>query len=249
MKVSLTCVLGAFAFSVAVAEPVKEQNLSKRDVIILKHSGGMVKVPNSQKGQIVVVDASNGAPAASIDAAMKQISDSTRVEISKKVGKFSFPAPKLDGSATLFVVDDAAYPMSLVAPESKWALVNVAPLKSDKPQFYDARIRKEMVRTLVLLMGAANSSYPGALTGCVVSADDLDKFADTVLPVDVEDRIEPYIKGYGIVPATYVTYRNACVQGWAGKPENEFQQKVWNEIHELPSKPITIDPEKRPVKK
>ena len=216
---------------------------------IYKHFGGNLKVPGKQKGKVVIVDSAKDVPQQSLDAVIKQFDDSIHIAIEVQKGEFSFESPKIQGEATIFIVDDVKLPMSLVAPESRWALVNVAKLKSEKPQFYDARIRKETVRTLVALLGGCNSTYPDALTGCVLRAEDLDRFADTRLQVEIEQRLPSYIEKLGITPYVMTSYRKACEEGWAPAPTNDVQKAIWDKVHALPTEPIKIKPEEKKTEK
>ena len=210
---------------------------------IYKHFGGNLKVPGKQKGKAVIVDAGKDVPQQSLNAVAKQFNDNVHIAVEIQKGEFRFESPTLVGEATLFVVDDPKLPMSLIAPESRWALVNVAKLKSEKPQFYDARIRKETVRTLVALLGGCNSTYPDALTGCVLRAEDLDRFADTRLQVEIEQRLPSYIEKLGITPYVMTSYRKACEEGWAPAPTNDVQKAIWDKGHARPTEPIKIKPE------
>ena len=210
---------------------------------IYRHFGGNLKVPGKQKGKVVIVDSASNLPKQSLDAVIKQFDDTIHIAIEVQKGEFSFESPKIQGEATVFIVDEAELPMSLIAPESRWALVNVAKLKSEKPQFYDARIRKETVRTLVALLGGCNSTYPDALTGCVLRAEDLDRFADTRLQVEIEQRLPSYIEKLGITPYVMTSYRKACEEGWAPAPTNDVQKAIWDKVHAMPTEPLKIKPE------
>ena len=210
---------------------------------IYRHFGGNLKVPGKQKGKVVIVDSASNLPQQSLDAVIKQFDDTIHIAIEVQKGEFSFESPKIQGEATVFIVDEAELPMSLIAPESRWALVNVAKLKSEKPQFYDARIRKETVRTLVALLGGCNSTYPDALTGCVLRAEDLDRFADTRLQVEIEQRLPSYIEKLGITPYVMTSYRKACEEGWAPAPTNDVQKAIWDKVHAMPTEPLKIKPE------
>jgi hypothetical protein len=122
-------------------------------------------------------------------------------------------------------------------------MVNVAPLAKgagEKPQFFAARVQKELTRGFCLLAGAQNSGYPDALVGCITKAEDLDRFADCRLPIDVLNRFPSYLKGYGITPKIYSTYKKACQEGWAPAPTNAVQKAIWDEVRKLPAKPIQI---------
>ena len=213
---------------------------------IYRHFGGNLKVPGKQTGKAVIVNAAKDIPQQSLDAVVGQFNDTIHIAVEVQKGEFSFEAPKIIGEVTLFIVDDPKLPMSLIAPESRWALVNAAKLKSEKTQFYDARIRKETVRTLVALLGGCNSTFPDALTGCVTKPEDLDRIADTRLQVEIEQRLPSYMAKLGITPYILTSYRKACQEGWAPQPTNDVQKAIWEQVHAIPNKPITIeyDPKK-----
>ena len=209
-----------------------------------QHTGGWITVPGSLKGKIVYVNAQKRAPAKWLSDNAAEFAKNTRFAIEVADGEFSFPSPKIQGEASLFVVDDENLPPLLSAPESRWAMVNVAPLAKgagEKPQFFAARVQKELTRGFCLLAGAQNSGYPDALVGCITKPEQLDKFADCRLPVDVLARFTPYLAGYGIAPAIKSTYRKACKDGWAPQPTNDYQKVIWNSFHETPTKPVKIE--------
>ncbi|MGN0545087.1 MAG: hypothetical protein ACI4I0_05960 [Acutalibacteraceae bacterium] len=225
----------------------EEERLARKAYIeerFNKHTGGRIVVPGSLKGKFVYVNAQKRAPLKWLQDNADVFHKSSKFTIEVADGEFSFPSPKIQGEASLFVVDDENLPPLLSAPESRWAMVNVAPLAKgagEKPQFFAARVQKELTRGFCLLAGAQNSGYPDALVGCITKAEQLDKFADCRLPVDVLARFAPYSSGYGITPAIETTYRKACKEGWAPQPTNDYQKAIWDSFHELPTKPVKIE--------
>ena len=228
---------------------VRKVNRARLDAIMEARTGGKIAVPGSMKGKIVYVNAQKRAPRKWLEQNADTFGKATRLTIVVSDGKFEFPSPAIQGEASLFVVDDPKLPPLLSAPESRWAMVNVAPLAKgagEKAQFFAARVQKELTRGFCLLAGAQNSGYPDALVGCITKSDELDKFADCRLPIDVMNRFAPYLKGYGITPKIYSTYIKACQEGWAPPPTNDVQRAVWQKVHAIPDKPIKIefDPKK-----
>lgn len=220
---------------------VKKVDKAKLDAAVYRKTGGKLKEPRTQKGRFVYVNCQSAVPNEVLVDHAQKIASSIKVAIDVESGEFSLPNPAVKGEACLFVVDDPALPMSLVAPEARWAMVNMAPLKTEKKAFFDARVKKELSRGFSYLGGAANSQFDLALTGCVVRPSGLDEFASDEIPFDVLRRIEGYMRGYGIAPYKLTTYRKACQEGWAPAPTNDVQQAIWDEVHELPSKPIKIE--------
>ena len=220
---------------------VKKIDREKLEAIVYKKTGGRLKEPSTQKGRFVYVNCQSEVPSSVLAGHALKLATALKVAIDVEDGAFSLPNPVLKGEACLYVVDDPALPMSLVAPESRWAMVNIAPLKTPKKAFFDARVKKELSRGFAMLAGASNSQFEMALTGCVVKPEGLDEFAGEDIPFDVMRRIEVYMRGYGIAPYRLSTYRKACQEGWAPAPTNDVQKAIWDEVHALPTKPIKIE--------
>lgn len=228
---------------VATGKPhrVRKVDRAKLDAIVYKKTGGKLKEPNTQKGRFVYVNCQKDVAPEFLAAHAQKIATALKVAIDVEDGSFALPNPPVKGEACLFIVSDPALPMSLVAPESRWAMVNLAPLKTQKKQFFDARVKKELSRAFSFLAGAPNSQFEMALTGCVVKPEGLDELANDDIPFDVMRRIESYMRGYGIAPYKLTSYRKACQEGWAPSPTNDVQKAIWDEVHELPTKPIKIE--------
>ena len=235
----------------AEGKVVKKVNRERLNRLMYERNGGKIQRPGTKKGTITYVNAQTSAPVKWLEANAAVFAERCKFNIKVKTGRFEFPSPTVSGEASLFVVDDAKLPVILHAPESRWCMVNVAPLKSgngSKPQFFAARVQKELTRGFCLLAGAQNSSYPDSLTGCIVNPSDLDKFADCRLPIDVLNRFPSYLKGYGITPEVQSTYKRACEEGWAPAPTNDVQKAIWDKVHAMPTAPLKIKPETKKVK-
>ena len=231
---------------------VRKVDRARLDAIMETRTGGKILVPGSMKGKIVYVNAQSRAPRKWLEENAATFCETAKFAIEVADGKFAFPTPKIQGEASLFVVDDPTLPPLLSAPESRWAMVNVAPLAKgagEKPQFFAARVQKELTRGFCLLAGAQNSGYPDALIGCVTKPEDLDRFMDCRLPIDVMNRFAPYLKGYGITPRVYSTYKKAVQEGWAPAPTNDVQKAIWDKVHAMPTEPLKIKPEEKKTEK
>ena len=231
---------------------VKHLPKGKLDEIRYRRTGGMLVKPGTQNGRIVYVNCQEAVPQDWLVTNATVFAQETRFKVDVSKGKFAFPKPTIVGNASLFVIDDPDMPTLLAAPEDRWVAVNVAPLKAgagEKRAFFAARVNKELTRGFCLLAGAQDSNYPNALVGCVTKAEDLDKFFDCVLPVDVPARFPNYVKGYGVTPAEITTYRMACQEGWASAPTNDVQKAIWDKVHEMPSEPLKIKPETKKTEK
>lgn len=225
-----------------------EQNLARRMAARTKRfnkGGGRIARPKTLKGEAVIVNCQKRAAVAELEKIADYFRFETGLAISVRDGEFDLMNPRIQGNVSLFVIDDAKLPPVITAPDSRWAFVNVAPLaagRGEKPAFFEARVRKQLSRGFAMLCGGAESQFPSALTTGIASVDDLDTHADYQLPVDVLARFRTYLKPFGVIPADYTSYRQACREGWAPEPANEVQKKIWDEVHSIPTKPIKIKP-------
>ena len=213
-----------------------------------RRTGGQVTRPGTQKGEIVYVNCQTRADRTWIEASVAYFAKETRFKVTLRDGEaFDLKSPKVEGNATLFVIDDVGLPPLLVAPDSRWTAVNVAPIAEEKrPAFFEARVKKMLTRGFAFLCGATNSQFPRSLTRGLATMADLDKNPDLSLPIDVLQRFRAYIEPLGVEPAFVTTYRKACQEGWAPAPTNDAQRAIWEKVHAIPDKPMTIefDPKK-----
>ncbi len=235
------------AFSTIVPMPDKEKwekmTPSERRQNLEYRLGGRVFRPGTGLGRVVFVNSQKSASASVIQSCVNDLKNKFKFNIELSEGNFEFPKPKIFGEMSLYVVDDDSLPPLLSAPESRWVLVNVAGLKvgdGQKQSFFEARVRKELTRGFCLLAGAQDSTYRNSLTGAILKPSDLDNHLDCSVPIDVVQRITPYMAKFGVTPIDMVPYALACKEGWAPKPTNSVQQAYWDDAHNIPKKPIKI---------
>lgn len=219
--------------------------LSRKDILHVRAGGGMIEKPGTQRGYLTIINAQADAQGEWLMQMADYLRGETKLNISVKDGEFDLYAPKVDGQMSIFVADDKRLPTLLIAPENRWAMVNVSSLKTEKTVFFEARVKKELSRAFALLCSGAATSFNLSLVGPVSSVNDLDKFANYQLPYDVLNRVPLYLKPYGLIPSAMTTYRNACKEGWAPAPTNIVQQTIWDEVNTIPSEPIKIQFEKK----
>lgn len=220
---------------------------AKSQQILMQKVGGTVPRPGTQKGEIVYVNCQTRAPQEWINESVAYFAEETKFKIVSKTGTFNFAKPEIQGNSTLFVIDDEKLPAFLVAPDDRWAFVNIAPLaKERRPAFFQARVKKQLSRGFAYLCGAANSQYPMALTRGLKDISDVDRNMDYRLPVDIFQRFRTYMEPLGVTPQVSVIYRKAVQEGWAPAPTNEWQKAVWDKVHAMPKNPMKIefDPKK-----
>ena len=224
----------------------------KMRAMIYRKTGGMLLKPGRGKGIVAVVNAQTRVSRDAIDDCLQRFSVATRLKVKSENGTFDLRAPKLAGELTAFLVDDDSLPPVLYAPESRWAVVNVAPLSAGngaKKAFLEARTKKELARALALLCGAQDSSYPGSASGPIADVSDLDYLVDDRLSVDVMARFPRYLQKFGVDPYVPVSYRRGCIEGWAPPPTNDVQKAIWEKVkadkERGPTNPIKIEPPKK----
>ena len=221
----------------------------------IERTGGLIRNEKTGKGLILFVNAQNKVPRVEmmppaeglsrilrIDVKVSDTSEMIRVESADKYLK------ECKANAAIFIVNDEKLPMSLIAPESRWAFVNIAKLSSDKPidLLLFQRVRREMWRTFAQLLGAANSSYPECVMRPCFKASDLDALKGETLSPDPKFKIEEHLSRIGIEQFSVTPYINAVRAGWAPAPTNDIQKAIWDKVHAVPKKPMKIefDPKK-----
>ncbi len=214
--------------------------------------GGFVE-PAYDGKFLYFVDAQGRVPATATEWVAGQVrialSLPTRIERSANGAKTQ-DAPPPDAGGVIFAVDVAGEPPLLVAPDSGWARVNVAALAADgaSAEVLEARFKKELWRAFVILFGGGNSLNDTDVMRPVRSPKDLDVSEALVSSPEPFNVMTVGAKAAGITPVYRTTYLHAVQLGWAPAPTNKYQKAIWDKVHELPTKPITIKPEAKKVR-
>ena len=215
----------------------------------MRRYGGIIQVPNSQKGKIVIVNAQKKLPIDSIRAGMDEFAQSQKFNVEFSGGQATTPEKasddmaKIGADVAVFIQENPESKITLLsAPEQRWTILNVSAITADARNevFAAARIRKELMRGFLCAAGAMNSQYQGSLMGAIKEPKDLDKMLEDP-PVDTIQRAIDSLRVYGVTPQEATTYKKACQEGWAPNPTNEWQQAIWNETRQLPTNPIKIE--------
>ena len=101
------------------------------------------------------------------------------------------------------------------------------------------------MRAFAAVSGGLGSQYPGNMMG-IAKIEDLD-LVEPFLPMDKLQAIVKHLESRGVTPTIIAHYRQACQQGWAPAPTNEYQKAIWDKVHQLPTAPIKIKPETKKV--
>jgi hypothetical protein len=135
-------------------------------------------------------------------------------------------------AAVIVLGDDASLPTLLIAPEDRWAVLNVAPLAEPPVEQtkITERVNKELWRTFAFLMGAANSTFDGCLMKPVFSPQDIDSLPGKAVCPEPLGKIMGQMTKLGIKQIQITTYREAVEQGWAPAPTNTIQRAIWDDV-------------------
>ena len=79
----------------------------------------------------------------------------------------------------------------------------------------------------------------------IFEISDLDHVGEFI-PGDTAENCRKLLAKRGVYPKRYVTYRAACIRGWAPAPTNAAQKAVWDKVRAIPKNPMKIefDPKK-----
>ena len=235
----VTCLAVAQDAPQVSAEGARAQRQAEFAKKYYANTGGRVVKPDSGEGKIVVYNAQKKIPAEMLKAAADHmtITLAMRFEVQDiepvAFEGFDATAKKNNGGATIFVVDNSALPLSLVAYENGWGMVNAALLAGSPAEKVAERTEKELTRTTALVCGIASGST-GSLMMPVRNVDALD---NCELPTErgnpmVLGPIHKYMLNFGVTPVTVATYRKACSDGWAPKPKDDAQRALWESTQE-----------------
>lgn len=197
--------------------------------------------PNSSAGVIAVLNNQSAVPVGEFVTASAFVTKSQRY-IFRFIEDGVLPA---DAKIIITVVDDQSLPPLTVSPEVGKATLNVAALaaKNVDQTTVNSRARKEFLRALAFAFSAGSSQFPGNVMS-ISEVSELDGVLE-ILPFDVMNAISKTAKKRGLKPEVTADYYTACQEGWAPMPTTAEEQKIWDEIHEIPSEPIKIKFEKK----
>lgn len=249
MTMMAAALLAAMAGLADTAKPklTPEERAQRREQA-MRRTGGLVE--KRGEGRVAVVNCQSAVGPEAIEDALEGFRRVVHVEVNVAPGSFDLSGVRLPDGANLalFVVDDPTLPMSLVAMEGRWGMMNVAPLKSDAERLA-ARFRKEFVRVSSIALGGYVSQFKGSPLQPAAGVADLDAIVADGYSFDVLTGVSKALAAFGVTAAKRTTYKKACEEGWAPAPTNEFQKAVWEQVRadkeRGPTNPITIQPPKK----
>lgn len=228
----------------AYAERIKAHRLRK--------TGGSITDTRSMKGSVVFLNAQSRIPLSAFSDIPDRLAKLLRRKItfstSDKTVAFAQigdAVAKTGGTCVIVITDDADMPTLLLAPESKWAVVNVRQIADKDEQLSATRLRREALRAFGFLCGA-DAPSEGSVLNAVTKVEDIDNLVGESFGQDVIMVIEKHLDSIGVTAYSDTTYRKACQEGWAPPPTNDVQKAIWEETHAIPKTPMKIefDPKK-----
>lgn len=230
--------LGITSFGQTLPQAVKPkmQTDSATRSNFLAHTGGILK-QKSQGPHIQIVNIQKSISFDVVEQTGTLIGNALRTEVSSQNSSakeskdiISDILKDKNVAALLIIVDDPQQPSILVAPENRWAVLNVSSLITEKTDVLNLRLKKELWRTVGYLMGAAYAGSGQCVMKPVLKIKDLDALEVSTLGLESIYKIQLALGKYGIAPEKVSTYRKACEEGWAPMPTNNFQKAIWEEV-------------------
>lgn len=236
MKKLIVAIVGVCAVVALAAKPQDDSEVDPDEFIL------------PGKGSLAVISL---APAQNdvVQTAAKSFADTTLVKTDFKAQKDEFCCKKAadllkasGASAAIFVIDMEGMPIDILAMEDRWAAVNVAALRKDGPdaEKLAKRLRCLVIRAAGQLLGVLVPRTTNGIMVGAASLTDLDVIKTEFLTYDLLANVKRYSDKSGLVPGRRMSYRKACEREIAPPPTTEYQKKVWDEFHSLPTKPIKI---------
>lgn len=244
---SIVCVV-LTAFVAASAFAAEELTEAEREARRYKRTGGQVLKPGTKHGTIAIINAQPKVTSKEIETVAANLRYKIGIDVVIKDGEKVdvLTAGKAKSAAkaevAVFVIDDANLPVSIVAREERWGIVNVAKLdngKLDHVRLY-GRVKNEVMRVVAFVSGATDSQFKGSLMSIGDKPEDLDG-AQTELPIDVMNKMAESLARIGVTPAEYGSFRRACKEGWGVPPTNDVQRAIWQEFNSKPTEPMKIE--------
>ena len=201
------------------------------------------------EGCVKVISYQKALPLDNVKSAGEAFSKQMKIVIASESASGSFSLADADklqnnskANAVVFVVADPTLPMTLVAPESRWGVVNVTKLSEGDPtrDVLAKRVHTAVFRAIAGVIGAYGSQYPGTIMEGILSAKEMGNHSDYAFIPDSQMAVVNFLPKIGMKQGQTITYAKACKLGIAPAPTNDIQKAIWEEVHAPPSKPIKI---------
>ena len=207
--------------------------------IAMKRYGGKIRQPNTEKGSIVFVNTQKTVTKSVLERVVEKLEQRFRFttiisesDVESRAERFVVRLEDLDRKDCI-----------ILAPESFWISVNVKALAADNPPkaILVDRFEKEVRRAFAFVCGGTCGTETGGICRMVSSISDLDAIPGLDFSLDVEARIINNMNDSGVRPYRMAKYSEACQEGWAPPPTNDYQRMIWERVHQIPDKSVTIE--------
>lgn len=243
--VILAAAIGAGAGAGGAKKAAQPEEVQARKEQIYRNIGGFVRKPGSGAGKIVLLDAQDRFAHAEIEAVAGKLGEACHMDVCAARGNGVSLA---DAGAAIRAAGGNAgvviaaigpeVPAFVVLPDACCALVNVAAFP---PNAGPGLLRRQVMRGFAAAGGAMASQFEPTLMSSFSNMKKLESFPVEEVPADVMLRVRTYLRHLGVTPYMLTTYKRACREGWAPQPTNDAQRAIWNQVHAIPDKPITIE--------
>ena len=238
---AMAATLAAFATDKTVPRKVRPRGMAKP-------SGGIVE--RAYKGKVLrIYNAQRTVPSDIVSAAALETRLSAQLPI-EVVPLDSTDAATMTGAAKLanaenvgaavVIADTSGQAIILSSPDCRWAILNVNGIGSDARKV-EPRFRKLLWNAVAHALGAGSTGDKGCVLRGFNTIQDLDGIAATNPSPMAHNALIEVAATRGIGMISFASYRTACQQGWAPAPTNDAQRTIWQEVHQIPDKPITIE--------
>ena len=170
-----------------------------------------------------------------------RIGEPVNVEVGKTIAEQLIKENRV--GAGIVIVDDVSRNTHIESEEGRWAVLNISPLKADAPNVrtLETRCAKMLWRAAARALGVGYVAHDASVLKPFSTLAELDANREMKPSPDGSNAMLQNAAGYGITPLTIASYRTACRNGWAPAPTNDVQRTIWNQVHQIPDKPITIE--------
>ena len=139
--------------------------------------------------------------------------------------------PQDVGAVVVVAEEGPEAPRLALYPEDRCGVINASRLADGADaKTADARLAKELWRTVAFIAGGVNSDEPCVVKTVLASAD-LDTLPASTFSPNVARKINQAGERLGLARIERTSYRAACLQGWAPPPTNAAQKAIWESVN------------------
>ena len=232
-----------------VTDPAKLAEIERR-------TGGRVVPPSN--GKSVLIWDSTGKAEKAIEAFRRYDEKVMHIPLTVKrenacsAGSAYEQARQAKGANTpcvIFIHERPEVPTLAVYPEDAIACINLSALATKDADIFEARIQKEVFRAFGMVLGGYQIPRMACVMEPAYSLAELDAIRCTTLAPMRFNGILKSAKSLDLPVQRPVPYLNACREGWAPAPTNDYQKAIWEQVkadkERGPTNPITIQPPKK----